>query len=95
MLPDQLARASVKRLHDVAGIDQVNDAVVSKWSRLALASFVHRPHPRELQSPDIGGDFGQRAVAPRLVVPTDHQPVARRRISQHRIGDWNEVRHFS
>src|SRR5262245_60625352 len=41
MLPDQLARAPVKGLDDVAGINQVNDAVMSKWSRLALRSEEH------------------------------------------------------
>ena len=52
----------------------------------------HRPDPRELQILDVvARDLVQRAVAPRLIVAARHQPVARRRIAQHLVGDRHEV----
>ena len=92
VFPEQVAGTTVERLHEVAGVVEIDDAVVDDRCRFACASLVHRPLPHHPQPPDVRrGDLGQRAVAPRLVVPTNHQPVAGRRIAQHRVGHGDVV----
>jgi hypothetical protein len=60
------------------------------------ASFVHRPRPFELKIFDVGRvDLFERAEAPTLVIAPEHEPVAIRRFTQHRLGDWRVGRYLS
>ena len=97
VLPDQVARGRVQRLHDVAGVDEIQRAIVHKRLRLIRADiFLHRPDPRELQILHIETrDLGERAVVPRLVIPPGHEPVAWRGVPEHVVGHRREVLHFS
>ena len=96
VLPDQVAGRGVQGLHHVHGVGEIHDAVVHERVGLVGAAFVHRPRPRQAQVLDVGaGDFGERAVAPRLVIAAGHQPVAGRRRAQHLVGDRHVVRHLA
>ena len=88
VLPDEVAGGRVERLHHRADARDVHNAVVDDRRRRVPAALVHRPHPGQLQLPDVGPiDLREGAVAPRLVVAPDHQPVAVVRVPQHRVGD--------
>ena len=92
VLPDQVAAASVDRLHHRTDARQVQDAVVRDWRRRVPAALGQRPHPRQLQLADVAAvDPVEGAVAPRLVIAADHQPVARILIAQHSVGDRPEI----
>ena len=63
------------------------------WLR---AAFVHRPDPRQLQVLRVvARDLRQRAEVRRVVIAPQHEPVARRRILQHLVGDGREVLDFA
>ena len=95
VLPDQLARARVQRLHDVAGIVDEHDAVMHHGRGL-IGPFIHGPYPLELQILHVlRGDLIQRAVIVGVIVVADHQPVAGIGIAQHGVGDRREVFHFA
>ncbi len=96
VLPDQIAGGGIERLHHVAGVAEIHDAVVHERHRLVRAGIVHRPAPGQAQLLDVVFlDLFERAVAPRLVVAPRHQPVAGRRIAQHRIGHRHVVLHLA
>ena len=96
VFPDQLAGLAVDRLHDVAGVVEIDDAVVHERRGLVGAAFVHRPDPLQAQILDVvGGDLVERAVVRGVVVAPDHQPVAGIGIAQHRVGDRDVVLHFA
>ena len=60
------------------------------------AALIHRPGPFELQIFDVGGvDLLERAEAPTLVIAAEHEPVAIRRMMQHRLGDRRVGRYLS
>ena len=97
VFPDEIARRRVDRLHDVPRLHDVHRAAVDDRHVLVRADVVpDRPDPRQPQVLHVvAGDLGERAVAPRLVVAARHQPVARRRIAQHLVGDRHVVLHFT
>ena len=53
VFPDQIAGGGVERLHHVAGVAEIHDAVVHERHRLVRAGVVHRPAPRQLQLLDV------------------------------------------
>ena len=95
VLPDEIALARVQRLHDVAGIHDVHDAVVHDGRRL-IGSFIHGPHPLELEILHVlRRDLIQRAVIGGVIIVADHQPVAGIGIAQHGVGHRREILHFT
>ncbi len=71
---------------------RIDRAVVGERRRLVGAAFVHRPDPRELEVLRVvPRDLRQRAEVRRVVIAPQHEPVARRRIPQHLVGDAREV----
>ena len=96
VLPDQIAGLGIQRLQDVPGVVQVHDAVVNDGRGLIGAGVVHRPAPHQLQTLRvIDVDLIQRAEVMGGLVAANHQPVAGRRILQHRVRHRNVVLHFS
>ena len=88
VFPDQRAGCRIERLDDAARVGQVHHAVVDERRRLLRARVVHRPRPGQLQLPDVlARDLVQRTVAPRVVGAPPVQPLARRRVAEHRLGD--------
>ena len=61
----------------------------------APTSFIDQLHASFSSFTFCARDLVERAVAPRLVVAARHQPVARRRVLQHRVGDRHVVLHFA
>ena len=96
VFPDQFARAGVQRLHDVAGVGEIDDSVVDDRRRLIGAAARSWPTPTPVADPSrCRLDLRQRAVAPGLIVAADHQPVAGIGIAQHLVGDRHVVFHFA
>ena len=91
VFPDQVAGRRIERLDLVAEIEDVEHAVMDDGRRLGGAAG-ERPAPRDLEIFHIGFvDLLQRAVAVAVIGAPPHQPVRRRRIAQHRIGDRRQV----
>ena len=60
------------------------------------SALVHGPHPLQLELADVvPGDRVEGAVAPGLVVPPHHQPVAGSGVAQHVVGDRRVVPHLA
>ena len=97
MLPNQVALAGVERLQHVTLIHQIHDAVVHERRRLVPPPTIrHRPDPGQPEILDVARrDLREGAVAPRLIIAANHQPVAGRRVLQHLIGHRNEVLHLA
>ena len=96
VLPDQVAGARVEGLHDRAEAGEVEHAAVRDRRGRVPSALVHGPHPLQLQLADVvPRDRVERAVAPGLVVPPHHQPVARIGIAQSLVGDRREVLHLA
>ena len=58
------------------------------WRGFIGAGIIHRPRPRELKLAYVLPiDLIQRTVTPRAVGAPPVQPIAWRRIPQHRLGD--------
>ena len=94
ILPDQIARARIQRLHNIARIGEKHRALVNDRSRFIRARFIHRPDPLELQVLHIGcRDLRKRTVAPRLIITANHEPVGRIRMPQHLLGDRHVILH--
>ncbi len=92
MLPDQVARARVERLHDAARVREIHRAFVHERGGLVRAAVAHRPDPLELQQLRVvGRDLGERAEARRGVVVAQHEPVVGCGIAQHRVRDRREA----
>ena len=94
MFPDQFAGFAIKRLYDIAGVDQINNAVIDQRSWFGIP-FVHIPDPFKGQVAHIFlVDLIKRAVRMRIVITPMHRPVIWAGIAQHGIGQghkWNEV----
>ena len=91
VLPEEVAGGGVDGLDDVARVRHVQHAAVGEWRRL-LAAGSHTARPREAQVADVlAVDLVQGAVAPAVERPPPHQPVGRRRILQHGVGDGDEI----
>ena len=90
-LPDQVAGPRVQGLHDVARVDQVDHAVIDDGGGFG-GPVVHLPDPFEAKPADVlPGDLAEGAVAVRVVVAPDHQPVGGIGVFEHLVGDGHEV----
>ena len=90
VLPDQVARCRIQRFDHVVRIRHVHHAVVDQGRR-RLAAPAQGPRPYLLELGDVlRGDLVQRAVTPGVVGPPPRQPILRRRVGQHCIGDRHE-----
>ncbi len=49
VFPDQVAGTAIDRLHDVAGVVEIDDPVVNDRRRLIRATFIHGPDPLQAQ----------------------------------------------
>ena len=96
VLPDDFSGEAVDGLHDAAGVGQIDHAIVDDRGWLVGAALIHWRLPDQLQVLDVVAvDLVERAVIGGEVVAPDHQPVARIGLSEHGVGDRNEVRHFT
>ena len=87
VFPDQVAGGGIERLDLVGVVEDEQHAVMHDRRRLGGAGG-HRPRPGRLQVLDVVlVDLVERAVAPAVIGAPPHQPVRRRRIAQHRVGD--------
>ena len=90
VLPDEVAGDGVDRLDDVARVRHVEHAPVGQRCPL-LAARPERARPDHPQVADVVPvDLIERAVAPAVLRPAPHQPVAGRRVLQHGVGDGHE-----
>ena len=95
VLPDQLARLGVQRLHDIGGIVDEHHPVVHHRSGL-IGAVRHRPHPLQLQILHVRRvDLVQSAVIVGVIIVTQHQPVAGIGILHHRVGEGRVILHRS
>ena len=91
ILPDEVTGARVQGLDDVPGIGQVHHAIVHQ-RRSVLTPALHGTGPGQAQLADIAlVDLIQRAVGPRGVRTSRHQPLARWWIPKHLLGDGDEI----
>ena len=91
VLPQAGAIANVERLDVVARLHQEHDAVMDERRGL-LDAFGHGPRPGEAQASHVGGvDLVEGAVTPVVVAAAPHEPVARRRVDEHVLGDRGVV----
>ena len=96
VFPDQIARAAINRLHDVARVVEIDDPVVHERRRLIRAAFIHRPDPLKAQILHVvARDLIQRTVIRSVVVASNHEPVVRTGIAQHRVGHRHVILHFA
>ena len=96
LFPDQIARPSVDRLDDTAGVVQEDGAVLGERRRLVRAALVHRPDPLQLEVLSVvARDLRERAVARRVLIAPQHRPVTWRRIAQHLVGHGRQVLHLT
>src|SRR6185503_10407869 len=96
LLPDQIAGLAVERLDDSAGVIDEDRPVARQRRRLIGATLGHRRDPDQLQILCVvTSDLCQWAVVRREVIAANREPVARRRIFQHLVGDWCEVLHLA
>ena len=94
VLPDQIPGRRIERLHDVAWVGQVHDAVRHERRRL-LRAIVHRPRPCHLKLLNVASiDLGERAVAPGVVSAPPVRPVPGRRVAEPFLGHGLKVRHL-
>ena len=94
VLPDEVAAAGVQGLHDVAGVGEVEDAVVHERGRLRDAGL-HAPRPREPQFADVAAvDLVEGAVAPPVEGAPPAQPVGGVGVLEHRVGDRRQLLHL-
>ena len=86
VLPDEVASGGVERVHDLAGIRDVQHPVVHQGGRL-LRPRPQRPAPDQPQLADVAGvDLIQGAVRLTVEGAPPAQPVGRVRVLQHRVG---------
>ena len=94
--PNQIAGFAIKRLDDVAGARQIDDAVVHDGRGLVRAGVVHGPGPLQLQIFHvIARDLVERTVAMPLIIAPEDKPVLRRRILEHLRRDRHVVLDFA
>ena len=94
VLPDEIAGRGVQRLSHVIGIREIQDPVVYERRALLIGAVAERPRPHELELRDVAPvDLVEGAVAPAVQRAPPHQPVGRRRIRKHLVGDRREIRH--
>jgi hypothetical protein len=90
VFPDQIAGCGVERLDLVGIIEDEQHAVMDDRRRLGGAGG-HRPRPRHLEVLDVVlVDLIERAVPIAVIGTPPHQPIRRRWIAQHRVGDGGE-----
>ena len=70
MFPDQFASFAIKRLYDVAGVDQINNAVIDQRSWLRIP-FVHIPDPFKGRLPRFLVDLIKWAARMSIVLCAD------------------------
>ena len=91
VLPEEVAGRRVERLHDVAGVRDVQHAVAHDRGRLRDARL-EPPGPDEPERADVVAvDLVERAVAPSVQGAPPVEPVGRVRILQDLVGDRGEV----
>ena len=89
--PPQVAGHGVDGLHVVPRVRHVEDAAVGQRGPL-LRALGQGPGPHELQVADVVAvHLVERAVAPAVLRTAPHEPVARRRILEHGVGDGHEA----
>ncbi len=87
--PDRRAAGGVHCLDPVPGLRDVHHPVVHK-RRALEAPGRQGPRPHQAEAADIARiDLVQRAEAPVVQGPPEHQPVGRIGTAQHRVGDRN------
>ena len=92
VLPHEVAGGRVDGLDDVARVRHVEDAVVGE-RRALLAARGEAARPHHPQRADVAAvDLVEGAVAPAVRRPPPRQPVGRRGVLEHRVGDGNERR---
>ncbi len=81
--PQKGAVFGVNRQHLISGCRDKHDSAVEDRRRLMAFDLAGLQCPGHLQPPDIGRrDLHQRAVAPAVIGPAIHQPIALRRLRQ-------------
>ena len=90
VLPQQVAGHGVDRLQVIVRVRHEQHAAV-RQRRPLLGPRRQGPRPYQLQIADVVAiHLVERAVAPTVLRAAPHQPVARRRILEHGVGDGNE-----
>ena len=90
--PQHRARRSLDRNHLAAGRCDEHHTVVHDGRGLVPVDRAGRKRPHRLQPGDVGSrDLREGAIAPPVVRPTVHHPVAVVRIPQPRLGDRRVV----
>ena len=89
MLPEQVSRPCVQRLHRVGHVRrQEHHAVVHDRRDLLSHSIFERPRPFQLKEARVlRRNLCERTVVPARVRPVVHQPIAIGRIREHLGGD--------
>jgi hypothetical protein len=91
VFPDEIAVGGVEGLDAVGVVEDEEHAVVDDRGGLGGARD-HRPGPGDLEVLDVAlVDLLERAVAVAVKGAPPHQPIGRRRIAQHGVGDGREV----
>jgi hypothetical protein len=90
ILPQQGARVGVERLDVVAAVRHVHHTVVDERRRL-LVAHADGVSPDLLEPCDVlFVDLLERTVAPAVQRAPPHEPVAGRRVLEHRVRDGHE-----
>ena len=90
VLPDQVAGCGVECLDHIVWVRHVEDAAVGE-GRPGLAAVVERPRPDHAEPADVlRRDLVERAVAPAVRRASPGQPIIRRRVLEHLVGDRDE-----
>ena len=91
VLPPQVAGHGVDGLHVVPRVRHEQHAAVGQRGPL-LRALGQGSGPHELQVADVVAvHLVERAVAPAVLRAAPHEPVARRRVLEHGVGDGHET----
>ena len=87
MLPQEIAGGRIDRLDDISRVRHVEHPVIGQRGPL-LTAAAQGAGPDHAQLTDVvAGDLVQRAVSPAVERAAPHQPVLRRRVLEHLVGD--------
>ena len=91
VLPDQVAVGGVDRNDAATGIDGVHDTLMDD-RRCFIGASRQAPRPGHLELARVAlVDLIERTEALLIVGPIYHQPVTRRRVGEHVVGDRLEA----